>query len=67
MVLHRRKRPHVTFATPIVDADQAAIEFRVNSLDNATPTTLAGCVIARFNADGLATHTRDYWHTSHNG
>jgi ketosteroid isomerase-like protein len=56
--------PHVTFATPIVDGDQAAIEFRVHTLDNGRPVTLAGCVFARFNPDGLAVQTRDYWHTA---
>lgn len=54
--------PHVTFATPIVDGDHAAIEFRVHAHDHGKPITIAGCVFARFNPDGLATHTRDYWH-----
>ena len=56
--------PHVTFTTPIVDGDQAAIEFRVHTHDNGRPITLAGCVFARFDPDGLATRTRDYWHTT---
>ncbi|WP_084773278.1 nuclear transport factor 2 family protein [Nonomuraea candida] len=55
--------PRVTFSTPIVDGDQAAIEFRVHARDNGRPITLAGCVFARFDADGLAVRTRDYWHT----
>ncbi|MBT2225386.1 nuclear transport factor 2 family protein [Nonomuraea sp. NEAU-A123] len=56
--------PQVTFATPIVDGDQAVIEFRVHATDDGTPITLAGCVIARFDTDGLAVQTRDYWHTT---
>jgi ketosteroid isomerase-like protein len=56
--------PHVTFATPIVDGDQAAIEFRVHAHDNGRPVTLAGCVFARFDTNGLAVQTRDYWHTT---
>lgn len=54
--------PQVTFATPIVDGDQAVIEFRVHAIDDGAPITLAGCVIARFDPDGLAVQTRDYWH-----
>ncbi|WP_127933078.1 nuclear transport factor 2 family protein [Nonomuraea polychroma] len=57
--------PTVAFATPIADGDHAVIEFRVHAHDNAGhPTTLAGCVIARFDTDGLAVETRDYWHTA---
>ena len=51
--------PHVTFATPLIDGHQAAIEFRVHD----QTSTLAGCVLATFNPDGLAVETRDYWHT----
>lgn len=54
----------VTFAAPLVDEDRAAIEFRVHALDHGRPTTLAGCVFARFTPEGLAAETRDYWHTS---
>ncbi|MFG3437430.1 hypothetical protein ACGF0J_09320 [Nonomuraea sp. NPDC047897] len=48
-----------------MDGDQAAIEFRVHAFgDSGTPLTLAGCVFVRFDADGLAVRTRDYWHTA---
>ncbi|MEV0597004.1 nuclear transport factor 2 family protein [Nonomuraea cavernae] len=56
--------PRIIFATPIVDGDQAAIEFHAHTIDNGAPVTLAGCVFARFNPDGLAVQTRDYWHTT---
>jgi uncharacterized protein (TIGR02246 family) len=56
--------PHATFATPLVDGDRAVIEFTVHATDNGTPVTIAGCVFARFNADGLAVQTHDYWHTT---
>ncbi|WP_113699092.1 nuclear transport factor 2 family protein [Nonomuraea lactucae] len=56
--------PQVSFTTPVVDGDQAAIEFRVHATDNGAPVTLAGCVFARFGPDGLAVRTRDYWHTT---
>ncbi|MDF5757063.1 nuclear transport factor 2 family protein [Spongiactinospora sp. TRM90649] len=54
----------VDFGTPMVDGDTAVAEFRVHSLENGEPITLAGCVIARFDANGLAVETRDYWHTA---
>ncbi|GAA2208237.1 hypothetical protein GCM10009850_036950 [Nonomuraea monospora] len=56
--------PDVTFGPPLVDGDQAAIEFRVRACDNGRPVTLAGCVFAQFDTDGLAVRTRDYWHTT---
>ncbi|TMR88814.1 nuclear transport factor 2 family protein [Nonomuraea basaltis] len=55
--------PSVTFSAPLVDGDQAAIEFRAHTLDHGRPITLAGCVFAHFDTDGLAVRTRDYWHT----
>jgi hypothetical protein len=30
--------------------------------EGGTPSTLAGCAIARFDRDGLVTEVRDYWH-----
>lgn len=56
--------PEVTFSAPLVDGDQAAIEFRVRAYDHGRPVTLAGCVFAQFDPDGLAVRTRDYWHTT---
>ncbi|MFC7109818.1 hypothetical protein ACFQQB_61170 [Nonomuraea rubra] len=56
--------PQVTFSAPVVDAGQAAIEFRVHAYDNGRPITLAGCVFVQFDTDGLAVRTRDYWHTA---
>ncbi|MFI6317209.1 nuclear transport factor 2 family protein [Nonomuraea sp. NPDC050556] len=55
--------PHVHFGTPLVDGDQAAIEYHVTAHENGEPVTLAGCVFIYFNQDGLAVKTRDYWHT----
>ncbi|MEO3889976.1 nuclear transport factor 2 family protein [Nonomuraea sp. B5E05] len=56
--------PHVTFATPLVDGDQAAIEFHVDALVDGQATTLAGCVLVHFDPDGLVVRTRDYWHAT---
>jgi len=53
----------VRFGTPVVQGDRACVEYWVTLLDeNGAPTTLAGCAMARFDADGLVTEARDYWH-----
>ena len=53
----------VRFGTPVVEGDRAFVEYWATSLDRrGEPTTLAGCAIARFDADGLVTEARDYWH-----
>ena len=62
-------RADVRFGTPVVGADGLAVaEFRVLAMEKdegaERPTALAGCVFARFDADGLAVETRDYWHTA---
>lgn len=59
----------VRFSAPLVGADATAVaEFHVTA-EESTPEgprslTLAGCVLVRFTADGLARETRDYWHTA---
>ncbi|WP_061298916.1 nuclear transport factor 2 family protein [Herbidospora cretacea] len=52
----------VEFGEPLVDGDTAAIEFRVAAEEG----DLAGCVFVRFDENGLAIETRDYWHMSDN-
>ncbi|GII66740.1 hypothetical protein Skr01_68250 [Sphaerisporangium krabiense] len=56
----------VRFGAPIVDGDRAFAEYRAFLVesDGGKPVTLAGCVVVRFGADGLAAETRDYWHVS---
>ncbi|WP_369269177.1 nuclear transport factor 2 family protein [Streptomyces sp. R11] len=54
----------VRFSAPVVGEDGVAMaEFRVLAEEDGVPTTLAGCVLVRFDAAGLAVETRDYWHT----
>jgi ketosteroid isomerase-like protein len=54
----------VRFSEPIVGQDGLAVaEFRVLAEEDGQPSTLAGCVFVRFDAEGLAVETRDYWHT----
>jgi ketosteroid isomerase-like protein len=53
----------VRFGTPVVQGDRACVEYWARFLDErGTPRTLAGCGVARFDADGLVTEVRDYWH-----
>ncbi|MBV7697905.1 nuclear transport factor 2 family protein [Streptomyces sp. TRM70350] len=55
----------VRFSAPVVGQEGMAVaEFRVLSEEGGEPVTLAGCVFVRFDADGLAVETRDYWHTA---
>ncbi|MDV9178018.1 nuclear transport factor 2 family protein [Streptomyces sp. W16] len=54
----------VRFSAPVVGQQGVAVaEFRVWSVEDGEPCTLAGCVFVRFDEAGLATETRDYWHT----
>jgi ketosteroid isomerase-like protein len=53
----------VRFGTPVVEGDRASVEYWATLHDRAgAPVTLAGSAFARFDADGLITETRDYWH-----
>jgi uncharacterized protein (TIGR02246 family) len=53
----------VRFGTPVVQGDRACVEYWARFLDQqGTAMTLAGCAMARFDADGLITQARDYWH-----
>ena len=55
----------VRFSEPLVGQDGRAVaEFRVLAREDGRPTTLAGCVLVRFDAAGLAVETRDYWHST---
>lgn len=55
----------VRFSEPIVGQGGLAVaEFRVLAEEDGRPSTLAGCVFVRFDAEGLAVETRDYWHTA---
>ena len=58
-----RRVDDVRFATPVVEGDRACVEYWTTFLDShGTAMTLAGCAMARFDADGRITEARDYWH-----
>jgi uncharacterized protein (TIGR02246 family) len=53
----------VRFGAPVVEGDRACVEYWARFVDRqGTAMTLAGCAMARFDADGLITEARDYWH-----
>ncbi|MFF7472874.1 nuclear transport factor 2 family protein [Streptomyces sp. NPDC008092] len=55
----------IRFSAPLVGPDGvAAAEFRVRSEEGGAAVTLAGCVFVRFDAQGLAVESRDYWHSA---
>jgi hypothetical protein len=52
----------VRFSEPVVQGDRACVEYWVRLFDeDGEPATLAGCAMARFDADGLVAEARDYW------
>jgi hypothetical protein len=56
----------VRFGQPLVDGDRAVVEFWATQVevDGDKPVTIAGCAWVRFDPDGLAVETRDYWHVT---
>ncbi|MCZ0991028.1 nuclear transport factor 2 family protein [Streptomyces diastatochromogenes] len=55
----------VRFSAPLVGPGGIAVaEFRVLSEEGGSPAALAGCVFVRFDEEGRAVETRDYWHTT---
>jgi uncharacterized protein (TIGR02246 family) len=58
-----RRIDDVRFGAPVVEADRAFVEYWARFLDrHGTAMTLAGCAVARFDADGRIIEARDYWH-----
>ncbi|AWS46950.1 nuclear transport factor 2 family protein [Streptosporangium sp. 'caverna'] len=48
------------FAEPVVEGDQAAVEYWALSRYESGPLTISGCTMLRFNPDGLVSESRDY-------
>jgi ketosteroid isomerase-like protein len=58
-----RHLDEVRFTSPVVSGDRAWVEYWARFTDRrGAPMTLAGCAIARFDADGRVAEARDYWH-----
>jgi ketosteroid isomerase-like protein len=53
----------VWFGEPIEEGDRAVVEYWATLVSSdGDETTLAGCSVLRFGADGLVVDARDYWH-----
>lgn len=51
----------VRMGEPIVDGDRADVEFWTTMVVEGAPVTLAGCVLLRFDENGLCADLREYW------
>ncbi|MFW6074872.1 MAG: nuclear transport factor 2 family protein [Chloroflexota bacterium] len=67
---------HLQFGEPIVMDDRVAVEWWATMIDRTWAAehdapnpelTLPGCLILRFNAEGLCEELREYWHVEFGG
>jgi hypothetical protein len=52
----------VMMGRPFVDGDRVAAEFWTTMVNDGAEITLPGCLLLRFNEDGLCLALREYWH-----
>jgi hypothetical protein len=52
----------VWFGEPVEEGSRAVVEWWATRLDEGRESTLAGCTVLRFGADGLVAEARNYWH-----
>lgn len=52
----------VRIGEPLVDGDRVAAEFWTTMLVAGDEVTLPGCLLLRFDDDGLCAALREYWH-----
>ena len=52
----------VRIGVPFVDGDRVAAEFWTTMRVAGEEVTLPGCLLLRFDADGLCASLREYWH-----
>jgi ketosteroid isomerase-like protein len=48
------------FAEPVVQGDQATVEYWALSRYDSGPLTISGCTVLQFDPDGLVIESRDY-------
>ena len=51
----------VQMGRPFVDGDRVAVEWWATMTDDGEESTLPGCLLLRFSADGRCTDLREYW------
>jgi limonene-1,2-epoxide hydrolase len=52
----------VRMGRPFVDGTRVAVEFWTTMAVDGAPTTLPGCLLLDFDAEGLCRRLREYWH-----
>ena len=53
----------VRMGRPFVDGNRVAAEFWTTMLADGSELTLPGCLLLRFDDDGLCSDLREYWQT----
>jgi ketosteroid isomerase-like protein len=62
-VVPEAEAPEVWFGDPFDAGDRAAVEYWALLVEpDGKESTIAGCHVMRFDADGLVVEARDYWH-----
>jgi hypothetical protein len=62
-VVPEAQAPEVWFGEPVEQEGRAAIEYWALLVEpNGDESTIAGCHVVHFGADGLVAEARDYWH-----
>jgi ketosteroid isomerase-like protein len=57
-----QSRVEVRMGAPVVEGERVAVEFWTTMLAEGAELTLPGCMLLRFDDDGLCTDLREYWH-----
>ncbi len=66
-----QERFDLRFGEPVIDGNRAAVEWWATMTDepwakdegaDSPALTLPGCLVLRFNGDGLCEELREYWH-----
>lgn len=62
--LSRQRQPLISFGSPVVSGNRAAVEWWciLHDPQTAEPRTAAGCVMLRFNDAGQCLDLHEYWH-----
>jgi nuclear transport factor 2 (NTF2) superfamily protein len=58
----RQRDLNLRFGRPIVDGPHVAVEWWAEGAEDDGDFTLPGCLVLRFDDDGLCEELREYWH-----
>jgi nuclear transport factor 2 (NTF2) superfamily protein len=57
-----QRQTHVRMGRAFVDGNRVAVEWWTTMIDDGAEVTLPGCLLLRFDEDGLCADLREYWH-----